>query len=88
MKKIMYALVLSCKKATQLIEKKAIVKLSMKENIQLHLHKSMCSACTEYEKQSKKIDRLLHDYIGNDPAENNSLEEDESLKQKIIHHIQ
>jgi hypothetical protein len=47
----------------------------------------MCSACSEYEKQSKKIDHLLHDYMANNPVENDNVEENESLKEKIIHHI-
>ncbi len=46
-----------------LIEKKLLVKLSAKEKIQLTLHKSMCDACTAYEKQSKKIDEMLQQHI-------------------------
>ena len=37
MKKIMQLLMLSCKKATELIEKRALVRLSFREKIQLHL---------------------------------------------------
>lgn len=54
--------ILSCKKTTELIEKKSVVALSFKEKMQLYMHKSMCDACTAYEKQSKKIDELLHQY--------------------------
>ncbi len=50
---------LSCRKATELIDKKIHFKLSTKENFQLVLHKSMCDACTAYEKQSLIIDRVL-----------------------------
>jgi hypothetical protein len=52
MKKIMNMLFLSCLKASELIEKKIHFKLSFKEKIQLSVHKSMCDACTRYEKQS------------------------------------
>jgi len=56
MKKIMHILFLSCKKATEMIEKKLNFKLSWYEKIQLEGHKMMCSACKNYEKQSKLID--------------------------------
>lgn len=59
MKKLMHIFFLSCFKATELIEKKIYSKLSLKEKIQLKVHKTMCSACTNYEKQSYIIDKAL-----------------------------
>ena len=59
MKKLMHILFLSCLKATELIEKKLYFRLSTKEKLQLTMHKTMCSACTNYEKQSKFIDIAL-----------------------------
>ena len=75
---------LSCRKATELIEKKLLVKLSFKEDIQLQLHKSMCSACTAYEKQSKKMDELFHKHIINDGAKISDITQNQNLKEKII----
>ena len=63
MKKLMNILMLSCKKASELIDKKSVVKLSMKENVMLHMHTSMCDACTAYQKQSKILDDLLQKHI-------------------------
>ena len=77
-------LVLSCKKATTLIEKKLLVKLSFKEEVQLTLHKSMCSACTAYEKQSKLIDEIFHKNINEDGNEIAGIIQNEDLKEKII----
>jgi hypothetical protein len=54
--KIMNFLILSCLKATELIEKKFHFKLSFTEKIQLELHKMMCDACKTYEKQSEIIE--------------------------------
>ncbi len=65
MKKLMHILFLSCLKATELIEKKINFKLNKKEKIQLKAHKMMCSACTNYEKQSKLIEKGLEK--SNDP---------------------
>ncbi len=72
---------LSCKKATMLIEKKLLIKLSFKENVQLTLHKSMCDACTAYEKQSKKMDEILKQHIHDNP--NSDAVQNEKLKDKI-----
>jgi len=60
MKRLMHILFLSCLKATELIEKKLYFKLSVKEKMQLKMHKMMCDACTNYEKQSVLLDHALH----------------------------
>jgi len=59
MKKLMHILFLSCLKATELIEKKIHFKLSIREKWQLKVHKSMCQACTNYEKQSYLIEKAI-----------------------------
>lgn len=53
----MHVLFLSCLKATELIEKKIHFRLTFSEKIQLKMHKSMCDACTKYEKQSLFIEK-------------------------------
>ncbi len=55
----MHILFLSCNKATELIEKKLHIKLSFFDRIRLPIHKSMCSACRAYEKQSILIDKSI-----------------------------
>ena len=75
---------LSCKKATELIEKKLLVDISFKEKIQLGMHKSMCEACTAYEKQSRKMDELLHHHIHDTGMELAVPLQNEALKEKII----
>lgn len=57
MKKIMHILFLSCKKATELIEKRMHFRISRREKMQLKAHTMMCSACTHYEKQSELIEK-------------------------------
>jgi len=63
MKKIMHLLFLSCLKATELIEKQFHFKLSFSERLQLKVHKSMCKACTNYEKQSTVLENGIHQYL-------------------------
>ena len=62
MKKIMHILFLSCLKATELIEKKIHFRLSFSEKIQLKMHKSMCDACSKYEKQSLFIEKGISSF--------------------------
>lgn len=79
MKKLMHILFLSCKKATELIEKKLHFRLSMIEKMQLKMHKMMCSACTHYEKQSE----LIEEGIAKSKEKDFSQEEVEQLKKMI-----
>ena len=88
MKKLMQLLLLSCKRATELIEKKLLTKLSFREKVQLTMHKSMCDACTAYEKQSKLIDGLLSRHIHGDGNENDAIVENEDLKKRILEKIE
>jgi hypothetical protein len=77
--KIMHFLLLSCLKATELIEKKFHFKLSFAEKIQLELHKMMCKACKTYEKQSSIIEEGIKGH-----HHKQSLElDDEQLKEQI-----
>lgn len=46
---------LSCLKATEMIEKRLLFKLSLKEKIQIKIHTKICEVCFLYEKQSKAI---------------------------------
>jgi hypothetical protein len=83
MKKLMNILMLSCKKASKLIDKKSLVKLSWKENLQLNMHTAMCDGCKAYEKQSLILDHILHKHIQyGDESQVPQLENPE-LKNKI-----
>lgn len=79
MKKIMHILLLSCLKATELLEKKLHFKLSFHEKIQLKLHKMMCTACTKYEKQSI----LIEEGISNIQKKDSTSLDLEKLKERI-----
>ncbi|HXH99485.1 MAG TPA: hypothetical protein VNI52_04400 [Sphingobacteriaceae bacterium] len=56
---IMNAMMLSCVKATELMEMKEHVPLSLVKTMQLHMHTAMCSGCRNYMKQSRLINELL-----------------------------
>jgi len=58
--------IVSCEKASLLIEKKLGNALNPKEKTQLFIHKLICSICRKYEKQSKALDVLLRNKITNE----------------------
>mgnify|MGYP006284147291 CR=1 FL=1 len=79
MKKLMHFLFLSCKKASELIEKKMHFRLSAKEKMQLKMHKIMCNACSLYEKQSELLEKSIQDNFKRELKEKDM----EELKNKI-----
>ncbi len=81
--KLLRRMMISCVKSTELMEKRNIVGLSAYEKVNLFLHKSMCDACTAYEKQSKMIDKILHRHI-HDVAESEiPVTSNSELKERI-----
>lgn len=50
---------MSCKKASELIDKRLVSELSFKEKISLRLHIAMCDLCSVYSKQSQSIDEAI-----------------------------
>ena len=80
----MHILFLSCLKATELIEKKLHFKLSFTEKLQLRMHKSMCDACTMYEKQSIVLEKGLSSLKGGERDE----KELDHLKKIIIQKLE
>lgn len=86
MKKLMNVLMLSCKKASELIDKKSVTKLSFKQSVMLRMHTGMCDICAQYQKQSKVLDHLLHTHAEKqDDAID--LVENRELKEKIISNL-
>lgn len=59
MSKLVNSIMLSCKKATELIEKNQVSGLSFKESLQLKAHKMVCEACRNYEKQSIFLEKVI-----------------------------
>ncbi len=78
---------LSCCKATELIEKKSLVGLTWKEGVQLRIHKSMCVACAAYEKQSRLLDKILSRHIHEHKEETISVIENSDLKERIMSNL-
>lgn len=75
----MKKLIISCKKATELIEKKQLGTISWIERLQLKIHKGACYVCKVYEQQSRLVGRWLSHSKNNIPKDDN-----QSLKDRIL----
>ena len=51
----------NCRKATFLIEKQQMVRLSMGERVELKIHLTGCSVCRLFQLQSITINRMIED---------------------------
>lgn len=65
MKRIIHMVVLSCKKATELIEKKSLFGLSWRERLQLRMHTGICGFCAIYQQQSILLDKVMRHQMTN-----------------------
>lgn len=74
---------LSCKKASELIDKQSLIKLTLKEKVMLRMHTSMCDGCKAYQHQSKLLDKILHNHIHENEANVPQIKNND-LKQQII----
>ena len=74
---------LSCKNATELIEKQSSVKLNWLTQLKLQFHLMVCKVCHSYYKQSKAMDFFFHHHTN----ESCCKEDKTTLKSKIITQI-
>lgn len=80
---LMNKLMLSCVKATELMEMKEHVPLGFLKTMQLHMHTAMCSGCKNYSKQTALINKVLNKTFNTIPeADTTTLEE--KITSKII----
>ena len=88
MKKLMNFMFLSCRKATELIEKKLLMGLNSKESVQLMFHTSMCDACKKYSHQSKDLDTIIKNHVQNYNPELDDLQTiTPEYKEKILNSL-
>ncbi|MBS3912982.1 MAG: hypothetical protein KG003_00630 [Bacteroidetes bacterium] len=83
MRKIKNKLMLSCKEAAALIEKKQHFGLTLREKVDLTLHKMACSACRMYEKQNNALDKKLKEANDIDFAHSNLIDT-QDFEQRIL----
>ncbi len=85
---MMKRLMLSCKKATEMMEKKITFGLSPAEKFQLFVHTMMCDACKTYQKQSVLLDKFLTKHSEQMEPKSNLPTLPEEVKAKIINELE
>ncbi len=80
----MNAMMLSCVKATELMEMKEHAPLGLLKTMQLHVHTAMCSGCRNYMKQSRLIDELIEKKFNAIAAVDNTEELEALITTKLI----
>lgn len=86
MNALMSLLLMTCKRATELIEKRSVAGLTIVERFRLRLHTSMCRACSEYKTQSNFLQKVLQKWFAeHDHQEDAKLPE--PVKKTIIKEV-
>ncbi len=80
----MNAMMLSCVKATELMEMKQHVPLGFIKTMQLHMHTAMCSGCRNYMKHTRLISELLQKEFSVVPVIENTDDLEAAIIQKIF----
>ena len=80
-KKIMY----NCRRATMLIEKKQLTKLTVREKLDLKLHLAGCSVCKLFQRQSILINKQVKILFR--PANQNDHVLDDAYKKELQEQI-
>ena len=81
---IMNVMMLSCVKATELMEMKEHVPLGLLKTMQLHMHAAMCSGCRNYAKQSRLINQLLQKKFDTLPVIKNTDDLEAAIISKLL----
>ncbi len=75
----------NCKKATYLMEKQDIGKITLREKLELKIHLAGCQVCRVYQQQSAAINRIIKIMFHEPVAENIKL--DDKFKDELQHLI-
>jgi hypothetical protein len=76
----------NCKKATFLIEKKLIGRITLREQLELRIHLFGCSVCRVYQKQTGKINEMVRQLFNN--AVNKETKLDDGFKKDLQDRIE
>ena len=82
LKKIQY----NCKKATFLIEKRMLSKITFREKIELRIHLAGCSVCRVFDQQSQMINTMVRQLFNN--ADKSSIKLDDEYKKNLHDRIE
>ncbi|RFZ82928.1 hypothetical protein DYU05_12280 [Mucilaginibacter terrenus] len=73
-------IVYNCRKATYLIDKRMLGKITVRESVELRIHLLQCDVCKLYIKQSAKINEMIKALLRAEPKE---ITLDDSYKKQL-----
>jgi len=76
----------NCHKATFLIEKRLIGKITLREKIELKIHLFGCGVCRTYQKQTVKISQMVRQLFSD--SANSEKQLDDTFKKDMQHRIE
>ena len=76
----------NCHKATFLIEKKLIGRITLREEVELRIHLFGCGICRTYEKQTIKISQMVRQLFSD--SANSEKHLDDTFKKDLQHRIE
>ena len=76
----------NCHKATFLIEKRLIGKITLREQIELKIHLFGCGICRTYQKQTFKISQMVRQLFSD--SANSEKQLDDTFKKDMQHRIE
>ncbi|MBK9146602.1 MAG: hypothetical protein IPM12_02145 [Flavobacteriales bacterium] len=77
---LFHSLFLSCRKATELMERATVSPLPIHSRFQLVVHKAACAACALFAKQSEAIDQLMEQRGGSNQGPDTARLEDRIIE--------
>ncbi len=78
----------SCKKATELLDKESVLKLSFREKVALKIHIAICAACKRYKKQSQFLEKIFKSNSQKTDSDQVPQHTNEELKEKIFDYLE
>jgi hypothetical protein len=82
-----FKIILTCKEATQLVEKSNMSQISFKERFALKFHLMICRICSAYKKQSTLLHEILTNKFSAIPTDDfiqTEVIQNDTLKERII----
>lgn len=82
-----HKIILSCKKASALIDKRSVMKLSGKEKVSIKVHLSICDACRAYQTQSNVLHTILTNHLSKIAPDQVIQQKNDALKVRITERL-
>lgn len=80
-------MMISCKRATEMMEKKDLIGLTLLESFSLVFHTSICSACKLYKKQLVALNKLIENVVKSNDIQNVPQLKNPELKERLVQSV-